>query len=206
MFHVKHRWITDRGLWLDSGPATLELMQLLDQAGLPELDALVPGDGSLLVVLKPGVEPGQALFDLVDMPRSGVRPAGHGRHHDVPVQYGGEAGPDLERVAEAAGLTVSQAIELHAGAMYQVAFLGFQPGFAYLAGTPTQLQIARHTTPRPRVPAGSVALGGGYTGIYPGNGAGGWQLIGRTREWLFDPRRQPPARFAPGDQVRFVPR
>jgi KipI family sensor histidine kinase inhibitor len=136
----------------------------------------------------------------------GAVPQIHGRHHEIAVQYGGEAGPDLGRVAEAAGLTTRQAIELHAGVEYRVAFIGFQPGFAYMIGTPEPLQVARRHTPRAQVPSGSVALGGAYTGIYPGKSAGGWELIGRTADWLFDPWREPPARFAPGDQIRFVPR
>ncbi len=166
----------------------------------------MPGDGSLLVVLKPGLGAGTTLLDLVSSVRPDAELQTHGRHHEIPVQYGGGAGPDLEQVAEAAGLTVAQAIELHAGAEYRVAFIGFQPGFAYLTGTPECLQTARRATPRARIPAGSLALGGAYTGIYPGTSPGGWQLIGHTREWLFDPRCQPPARFAPGDRVRFVPR
>jgi KipI family sensor histidine kinase inhibitor len=206
VFHVKHRWVTERGLWLESGAGTLGLKQEVEAADLPEVEALVPGDGSLLVVLKPGLGAGPALLDIVNKVQPGARLEIYGRHHEIPVEYGGESGPDLERVAEVAGLTVRQAIELHAGAQYQVVFLGFQPGFAYMTGTPALLQMARRATPRARTPAGSVALGGAYTGIYPGTSPGGWQLIGRTGEWLFDPRRQPPARFAPGDRVRFVPR
>jgi len=198
--------VTDRGLWLESGACTLGLTQEMEAADLPEVEALVPGDGSLLVVLKPGLGAGPVLLDMLNKVQPGSRVEIHGRHHEIPVQYGGESGPDLERVAEAAGLTVRQAIELHAGVEYQVAFIGFQPGFAYMTGTPMLLQTARRATPRARIPAGSVALGGPYTGIYPGTSPGGWRLIGRTAEWLFDPRRQPPARFAPGDRVRFVPR
>jgi KipI family sensor histidine kinase inhibitor len=206
VFHVKHRWITDRGLWLESGAATLGLAQELEAVASPEVEALVPGDGSLLVVLKPGLGAGKTLLDLINRMAPDAELQSHGRQHEIPVQYGGSAGPDLERVAEAAGLTVAQAIELHTGVEYRVAFIGFQPGFAYMTGTPECLQMARLATPRVRIPPGSVGLGGAYTGIYPGASPGGWRLIGHTREWLFDPRRQPPARFAPGDRVRFVPR
>ncbi|MGA7950889.1 MAG: 5-oxoprolinase subunit PxpB [Thiobacillaceae bacterium] len=203
---MKHRWVTDRGLWLESGARTLGLKQELETADFAEVEALVPGDGSLLVVLKRGLGAGQALLDLISNVQFGAGLEIRGRHHEIPVEYGGEAGPDLGRVADAAELTTCQAIELHASAEYRVAFIGFQPGFAYMIGTPEPLQMARRHAPRARVPAGSVALGGVYTGIYPGKGAGGWQLIGRTTEWLFDPWRQPPARFAPGDRIRFVPR
>ncbi|HYP68843.1 MAG TPA: 5-oxoprolinase subunit PxpB [Thiobacillaceae bacterium] len=203
---MKHRWITDRGLWLESRACTLGLKQKIEAAALPEVEAVVPGDGSLLVVLQPGQGAGPVLLDLINKAQPDASLEVLGRHHEIPVIYGGDAGPDLERVADAAGLTTSQAVELHAGAQYRVAFLGFQPGFAYLAGTPTPLQTARRSAPRARVPAGSVALGGMYTGIYPGTSPGGWLLIGRTREWVFDPLRKPPARFTPGDHVRFVPR
>jgi KipI family sensor histidine kinase inhibitor len=205
-FHVKHRWVTDRGLWLESGEGTLALMRVLEDAAFKEVEALVPGDNNLLVVMKPGLAPGEGLMNILDhMPFSSGR-EDSGQTHEIPVAYGGESGPDLQAVAEAAGITVRQAIELHAGAEYRVLFLGFQPGFAYLEGTPKDLHAERKATPRLRIPAGSVALGSGYTGIYPGESPGGWHLIGRTGEWLFDPSRCPPARFAPGDRVRFVPK
>jgi len=203
---VKHCWVTDRGLWLDSGERTLALHSALEAAGLEEVEALVPGDGNLLVVLKPGLAPGKALRHMLKSEPSEPATEIAYQRHDIPVIYGGEAGPDLEKVAEAAGLPARQAIELHAGVEYQVAFLGFLPGFAYLNGTPLELQMDRRATPRTRVPGGSLAIGGKYTGIYPGVSPGGWHLIGRTEEWLFDLRRTPPARFAPGDRVRFLPK
>lgn len=203
---MKHRWITDRGLWLDSGENTRALNCALEVARLEELEELVPGDGNLLVVLKPGLAPGKALLHILHSTQFELAKEIAVQRHDIPVIYGGEAGLDLDRVAEAAGLTVEQTIELHAGVEYQVAFLGFQPGFAYLNGTPMELQIDRKATPRMRIPAGSLALGGRYTGIYPGVSPGGWHLIGRTEEWLFDPYRNPPTRFLPGDRVRFVPK
>lgn len=203
---MKHRWITDRGLWLESGKNTLALWRILEKAGLGEVESVVPGDGSLLVALRPGWGPSPAMLDLLNSKGIEHSEEAVGEYHEIPVSYGGEAGPDLARVAQEAGLTLGQAIELHAGAEYRVEFLGFQPGFAYLSGTPERLQAGRRTTPRRSIPAGTVALGGRYTGIYPGASPGGWQLIGRTDCWLFDPNRAPPARFAPGDQVRFVPR
>jgi 5-oxoprolinase (ATP-hydrolysing) subunit B len=204
MFHVKRRWVTERGLWLESGTDTLALIRAIERVRPEEVEALVPGDGSLLVVLKPGTSPGKALSRLLE---SGVEAHPGEREastHEIRAVYGGEAGPDLAIVAAAAGLTIRECIELHTSAEFRVAFLGFQPGFAYLEGTPPALQTDRRSTPRVRIPAGSLALGGGYTGIYPGVSAGGWQVIGRTSEWLFDPHRTPPARFAPGDRVRFL--
>ncbi|KHN52652.1 5-oxoprolinase subunit PxpB [Pectobacterium fontis] len=127
------------------------------------------------------------------------------RDIDIPVIYGGEAGPDLADVAAHSGLTVSQVVEVHATAQYVVYFLGFQPGFAYLGGLHEKLHMPRRAEPRVRVPAGSVGIGGAQTGIYPLATPGGWQLIGRTSLKLFNPQMMPPTLLRPGDNVRFLP-
>ena len=124
---------------------------------------------------------------------------------EVPVCYGGEAGEDLERVAERAGLTPAAVIALHSGAEYRVHAIGFVPGFPYLGGLPDALHTPRRATPRPRVPAGSVGIGGAQTGIYPVSTPGGWNLIGRTPLALFDVHRPEPALLRMGDRVRFRP-
>jgi KipI family sensor histidine kinase inhibitor len=203
---VKRRWLTDRGLWVDSGEATLPLMAAIKASGCEEVCGLIPGDRSLLVVIREGFAPSDRLLDLLEHPISFLDNLTHsGRSHEIMVRYGGEHGPDLTEVAETAGMTTAQVIELHASVDYRVAFLGFQPGFAYMKGTPESLQMLRKQVPRTLVPAGSIALGGEYTGIYPTTGPGGWQIIGQTNGWLFDFKRNPPTRFAPGDKVRFVP-
>ncbi|KFF71849.1 hypothetical protein IW01_07125 [Pectobacterium brasiliense] len=127
------------------------------------------------------------------------------RDIDIPVVYGGEAGPDLADVAAHSGLSVSQVVEAHAAAQYVVYFLGFQPGFAYLGGLNEKLHMPRRAEPRLRVPAGSVGIGGAQTGIYPLATPGGWQLIGRTSLKLFTPQTMPPTLLRPGDNVRFLP-
>ena len=123
---------------------------------------------------------------------------------EIPVIYGGESGPDLDEVAAHAGLMREAVIELHSGAEYRVAMLGFTPGFPYLLGLPDALHMPRRATPRTRVPAGSVAIGGAQTGVYPRETPGGWHLIGRTPLHLFDPARDPPALLKPGMRVKFV--
>lgn len=128
-----------------------------------------------------------------------------GRRHDVPVCYGGAAGVDLEELAGERAISPERFVELHCAVEYQVAFLGFSPGFAYLAGLDDSLAAERLASPRLHVPRGSVAIGGRYTGIYPDSGPGGWRLIGRTPAALFDWRASVPALFAPGDRVRFFP-
>lgn len=119
---------------------------------------------------------------------------------EIPVRYEGE---DLGAVAEFAGLSIGAVIDAHQSAHWQVAFCGFAPGFAYLTGGPTVLQVPRRASPRKQVPAGSVALAGEYTGIYPRPSPGGWQLIGRTEVSLWDLQREIPALLQPGMQVRF---
>ena len=127
-----------------------------------------------------------------------------GRLHEVPTVYGGDAGPDLAALARERGRSEREIVGLHTARPYTALMLGFKPGFAYLGLLPEELECARHKTPRVRVPAGSVALAGRQTGIYPVASPGGWQLIGRTSLRLFDPLRLQPALFAPGDRVRFV--
>ena len=124
-----------------------------------------------------------------------------GREHVISVRYDG---PDLEEVAQRTGLTTSDVVSRHSGRQYTVYFLGFVPGFAYLGELDSALVLPRRTEPRPRVPAGAVAIAGAQTAIYPYAIPGGWHLIGRTAVNLFDPRRDPPATLAPGDRVRFV--
>jgi KipI family sensor histidine kinase inhibitor len=124
---------------------------------------------------------------------------------EIPVLYGGDAGPDLEDVAALAGLDAQAVVDLHAGGEYVVFMLGFMPGFPYLGGLPVSIATPRLPTPRTLVPAGSVGIAGAQTGIYPTASPGGWRLIGQTPVRLFDPRLTPPALLEPGDHLRFVP-
>lgn len=132
-------------------------------------------------------------------PRSGARPdAGHVQ---VPVTYDGE---DLAEVGRLTGLGERGVIEAHTGQEWTVAFCGFAPGFGYLIGTDDRLHVSRRSTPRTRVPAGAVGLAGEFSGVYPRESPGGWQLIGRTAVQAWDLDRDPPALLAPGVRVRFV--
>ena len=122
---------------------------------------------------------------------------------EIPVCYDSEFAPDLAAVAQHADLSTAQVVDLHCGAAYRVACLGFTPGFPYLAGLPDKLATPRRATPRKVIPAGSVAIGGSQTGIYPTHSPGGWNIIGRTPFRLFDPEKNPPALLQPGERVRF---
>jgi inhibitor of KinA len=124
---------------------------------------------------------------------------------EIRVSYGGADGPDLTAVAEAHALRPDDVVELHAGSIWTALFLGFAPGFAYLGPLPPKLATPRRATPRERVQAGSVAIGGDQTAVYPFAMPGGWQIIGRTEQPMWDVRRQRPNLLRPGDLVRFVP-
>lgn len=123
----------------------------------------------------------------------------------LPVVYGGDSGPDLAPLADAGGLTSAQAIERHAGTPVQVYMLGFLPGFPFMGDTDGRLRQPRLSEPRTRVPAGSVAVTGRLTAVYPWESPGGWHLIGRCPVRLFDVGHSPPALLAPGDSVTFEP-
>lgn len=123
----------------------------------------------------------------------------------LPVVYGGIDGPDLQACAERSGLSEAAFIQAHASAEYEVALIGFAPGFPYLSGLPDVLAQPRRQTPRLQVPAGAVAIAGGQTGVYPVASPGGWQLIGRTAVPLFRPEAEKPFLLEPGDRVAFVP-
>ncbi len=123
---------------------------------------------------------------------------------EIPVIYDG---PDLQRVAELHRLTIAEVCKIHAATIYKVYMLGFSPGFPYLGDLDPRLHTPRLASPRPRVPAGSVAIGGEHTGIYSVDTPGGWNIIGRILVKLFDPASQGEAMFflRPGDRVKFVP-
>lgn len=123
---------------------------------------------------------------------------------EIAVSYGGADGPDLATVAETAQLECDEVVRRHCAVTYRVFMLGFLPGFPYLGPVDPSIQVPRLGVPRTRVAAGSVGLAGAQTGIYPRESPGGWQIIGRTSEVLFDEARTPPARLMPGDRVRFV--
>jgi KipI family sensor histidine kinase inhibitor len=122
---------------------------------------------------------------------------------EIGIEYGGEAGADLEQVCAHTGLSIADFIALHTGAIHTVEMIGFTPGFSYISGLPEGLEVPRLSHPRPRVPAGAVGISAAFTGIYALPGPGGWPLIGRTSEILFDPAKDEPFLLKPGQQVRF---
>jgi KipI family sensor histidine kinase inhibitor len=193
----------------------------LRAARLPGLGVTVPAYASVLVPFDPSV---LAEADVRGVIEDALRAAGEavaakkpaaapepataadlGPVTHVPVRYGGADGPDLAEVAVRTGLSEDDVVRLHAGAEYRVFCMGFVPGFPYLGMLPEELALPRRSTPRLRVPAGSVAIAGRQTGIYPSDTPGGWHVIGRTDLSAWDPHRDPPALLEPGARVRFVP-
>jgi KipI family sensor histidine kinase inhibitor len=180
-------------------------------AGLRErpiagVSVAVPGLESVLVELDPLEVQRDAVVALLEERLAGAPlETSATRIRTIPVVYGGEMGPDLPDVAALTGLSEAEVVARHAAAVLQVLFDGFAPGFAYLGELPPDLRVTRLDTPRTRTPAGSVAIAGSMTGVYPAMLPGGWRVIGRTPAVLFDPQREPPAYLLPGDRVRFEP-
>lgn len=178
-------------------------------ARLPWLRDLVPAYATLAVFFDPDAIDAEAarqpLAALIDDDTTPDEHATPGRCIEIPVVYGGAFGEDLDAAAAELGLTPDALIARHSAALYTVAMIGFAPGFPYLSGLDPALALPRLATPRTRVPAGSVGIGGAQTGLYPRESPGGWRLLGRTPLRLFDPTRETPSLLAPGDRVRFRP-
>ncbi|MEO3775760.1 allophanate hydrolase subunit 1 [Micromonospora sp. B11E3] len=166
-----------------------------------ELDAADIVPAARTVLLDGVSDPERAAALVAGWTPRPADPAAPAAQVEVPVTYDGE---DLPVVAGHWGVDVPDVVARLAGTPFRVAFCGFAPGFAYLTGLPPELAVPRLATPRPRVPAGSVALAGEYAGIYPSASPGGWLLVGRTTLTLFDVRADPPARLTPGTRVRLV--
>ena len=184
-----------------------KLLRSLEQDRLPGVCNLHPAYCSLLLRFDPcrvdhgdlekAVRERTAQLDSLELPPS--------RTVEIPVCYGGETGPDLESVAATHGISADEVVRLHSEAEYTVYFLGFVPGFAYLGGLPEVLATPRRASPRTKVEAGSVGIGGNQTGVYPFATPGGWQIIGKTPLKIFQAERESMSLLEIGDQVRFRP-
>lgn len=188
------------------------LLELPDNAAAVRVARRLASDCAALVDVVPGHRTVLATWDdepppaeLLALAESALRDddaAPVAASIEIPVRYDG---PDLHEVARLTTLSPEEVARRHTRAEYVVGFLGFAPGFAYLLGGDEHVRVSRRAEPRERVPGGSVALAGPYSGIYPRESPGGWRLIGTTTAVMFDAARRPPALLAAGDRVRFVP-
>lgn len=190
----------------DINARVIALAADLTERPVDAITEMVPTYRSLLVLYDPSIRRAQALrSELESRLRAalpGSRPA---RRFVVPVVYGGEAGLDLAALADMKDLSVDELVAIHAAAEYRVYMIGFAPGFAYLGGLPEILHTPRLATPRQRIEAGSIGIGGRQASINSVPGPSGWRYIGRTPLRLFDPARSEPFLLGAGDRVRFRP-
>jgi inhibitor of KinA len=173
-------------------------------AGMPHVEDVVPAYLTLVAFYNPleasYAEVSAQLLDVCERAAKST-PRIVPREHRIVVTYDG---PDLEAVAAATGLSTQDVVARHENRSYTVDLLGFVPGWAYLSSLDPAIQLPRRPQPRPRVAAGSVAIAGAQTGIYPLDTPGGWHIIGHTDAVMFDASREPPALLSPGDEVRFA--
>ncbi|HEV7949089.1 MAG TPA: allophanate hydrolase subunit 1 [Glaciihabitans sp.] len=199
---------------LDTLSATMDLYPVLDARRIPGIHELVPAARTILVTLDPTALSLSAAERWINsLPASLASPTTVTTTSTstadatvpglltIPAYYDGD---DLPEVARLMGITEDEVIARHTGTDWHVAFIGFAPGFAYLASPDTGFDVPRRETSRPSVPAGAIGLAGEFTGIYPRSSPGGWQLIGRTTLTLWDATRQQPALLVPGMRVRFT--
>ncbi len=216
--YPRYRLCGDTGLLVEFGAAidpsvhrqVMRLFRWLKAKHIHGILDVIPAYASLLVQIDPwrmSFERLRMEIDEVLAAASDTEPEGAegGRIVDIPVSYGGADGPDLEDVCRYHGLSAAEVIALHTAPLYTVYMIGFTPGFPYLGGLDSRLFTPRRSTPRKRVPAGSVGIADRQTGIYSIDSPGGWQLIGRTPLRLFDPMGDRPFLLEPGDRIRFVP-
>jgi KipI family sensor histidine kinase inhibitor len=194
--------VGDRALLVECpGEDPAGLASAVRAARLPGVVDVVPAAATVLVTVDrpdrlPGLTPRILAARANSIPGTD-EPVVLSVHYD---------GPDLEVVSAATGMTPDEVIRLHQQGSYRVAFCGFAPGFAYLQGLDPALHLPRRSEPRIRVPAGSVAIAGPYTAVYPRATPGGWRLLGTCDDLLWDPAAVPPTRLLPGTPVRFEPR
>lgn len=184
--------------------ATVQLMKEQHIEGVVDI---IPAFCSLLINYDPRVISYEEMRTRMEKILSVEIAAGARKKKvfEIPVCYGGEFGPDLATIAEHAGLSEQEVIDIHTSTDYLIYMLGFLPGFTYLGGLDERIHTPRLANPRIRIPAGSVGIGGSQTGIYPMDSPGGWQLMGLTPVKTYDPDREVPILVEAGDYIRFVP-
>ncbi|MDO4906156.1 MAG: urea amidolyase family protein [Lautropia sp.] len=180
---------------------TLALFDALQAEPIAGVTEMVPAARTILIGFEPALLNAASLVMQLERRQCGKVERTGGEVLQLPVCYDGE---DLAEMADYLGVSVAELIRRHGAAIWQVAFIGFAPGFPYMSGDDPLFDVPRRSSPRTRIPAGSVALAGRFCGIYPRATPGGWQLLGTTDVPIWDLRRAPPALLPPGQRVRFV--
>lgn len=183
------------------------LVQLMKEQHIEGVVDMIPAFCTLLVNYDPRVITYEEIRNRMEKLLKIETRASESRRrvYEIPVCYGGEYGPDIENIAEHAGLSVEEVIRIHSSRDYLIYMLGFLPGFCYLGGLDERIHTPRLANPRIKINAGSVGIGGSQTGIYPLDSPGGWQLMGMTPVKTYDPEREVPILVEAGDYIRFVP-
>ena len=187
--------------------SVFKLFLTIRSAGIRGIQSIHPAYNSILITFDSFLIHPHDIHDRVKSLFTKESPVNipASRMIEIPVCYDEPFAPDISTVAEHNFLTTEQVIQLHSRPEYLVYFLGFSPGFPYLGEMPKEIATPRLLTPRIKVPAGSVAIGGDHTGIYPLSSPGGWNIIGRTPLRLFSPEEEDPTLLKMGDRIKFVP-
>lgn len=193
--------------------AVLDTLDKIRRAAIPGILELAPAYTTIGVFFEPSRVAATAPDSIFDSLTEQIRRAVsqvkksarkmEGRLVEIPVCYDPEFAVDLDAVAQRTGLSAKEIVDLHCKGDYRVNCVGFTPGFPFLSGLPAKLAVPRRSTPRKEIPAGSVAIAGKQTGVYPVKSPGGWNILGRSPLRFFDPAQDPPALLCAGDHVRF---
>ena len=183
------------------------IVQLMREQHIEGIVDVIPAFCSLLINYDPRVLSYEELKERMEnlLKMETKTETTRKRIFEIPVCYGGKYGPDIDNIAEHAGLSVNEVIKIHSSKDYLIYMLGFLPGFTYLGGLDERIHTPRLASPRLTIRAGSVGIGGSQTGIYPLDSPGGWQLMGLTPVRTYDPERQTPILVEAGDYIRFIP-
>lgn len=185
----------------------MAFIRVLSAEKIKGIDEYIPSFRSVLIHYNPCIISFEQMEEYIEKAlKTPFHEASHKKRIvQIPVCYEGEYAPDIEFVAEHAGISVDEVIKIHTSKPYLIYMLGFQPGFPYLGGLDERIHTPRLASPRIKLEAGSVGIGGSQTGLYPMESPGGWQIIGRTPVRCYNPDKEHPIPYQAGEYIQFVP-